>query len=107
MEISNSHKNIKHKLIINQYREVPDSASTCVVVNRVNSSCLSLSPELCPKYEMSLGLTESLSTLVKWKYDAAKAAENLIFSTTHLALVHLDGVSVRNSNVAKDPGRQS
>ncbi|MCJ1363143.1 bifunctional AP-4-A phosphorylase/ADP sulfurylase [Acarospora aff. strigata] len=41
---------------------------------------------------MTLGLAQSLSTLVKQKYDTAKAGQSLIFSHTHLALIRIAAV---------------
>jgi len=42
-----------------------------------------------------MSLAESLPTLVKQKYNTAKAAESLIFSSTDLTLIRVAGLPVR------------
>ena len=43
----------------------------------------------------SLGLTDSLPVLVRQKFHAAKAHEDLVFSATELAVVRVGGLPVR------------
>lgn len=53
---------------------------------------------LGPK-KMRFGLTESLSSLVKAKFDVAKSNGSLLFSWTDLAIVRANGVPVRTTSV--------
>lgn len=43
-----------------------------------------------------LGLVEDLPTVVRRKYDTAKAGKALIFSETRLAIIHTGGIPVWN-----------
>ena len=52
-------------------------------------------PDNLISFNMQLGLERSLNVLVKWKFEAARAAQALIFSDTELSILHtLSGAPV-------------